>query len=601
MIKTLMKSIREYKKASILSIILIVFEAAIECALPFVTSKLVDQMNDSNNKLLIIYSIVLIIMAMLSLLFGALAGKYSAMAAAGFAKNLRKDMFEAISNYSFENIDKFQTSSLVTRMTTDVTNVQNAYIQIIRGAIRSPLMIIFSLIMSFTIAPQLAWIFVVVLVSLSLILSILMVSTMGIFRRVFKKYDKLNDSVEENINGIRVVKSFVREDYEIEKFNKASDGLKKDFTIVERIIGMASPLMTAAVNIIMVFILFLGTSIIVKNSEAVTYVTAENGQIVPVAIYHDLTIGQFQSLMTYGFQSLVALIMLQMVIIMIVMAIESAKRIVEVLDEVSTLKNPENPIYEINDGSIKFNNVSFKYSEKAQKYALSNINLEIKSGETVGIIGGTGSSKTSLVNLISRLYDVSDGELIVAGNNVKNYDLNTLRNNVAVVLQKNLLFTGTIKDNLKWGKADATDEEIKEACKLACADEFIESFPDKYDTHITQGGTNVSGGQKQRLCIARALLKHPKILILDDSTSAVDTKTDAIIRKGFKKFIPETTKIIIAQRISSIQDADKIIIMDNGEINAIGTHDELLKSNEIYQEVYYTQNKSTDEPSKEVM
>ena len=600
MIKTLMKSIREYKKASILSVIFIIFEVAIECALPFITSKLVDQMNDSNNKLLTIYSIVLVVLAMLSLLFGALAGKYSAMAAAGFAKNLRKDMFEAISNYSFENIDKFQTSSLVTRMTTDVTNVQNAYIQIIRGAIRSPLMIIFSLIMSFTIAPKLAWIFVVVLVSLALLLGIMMISTMGIFRRVFKKYDELNDSVEENINGIRVVKSFVREDYEIEKFNKASDGLKKDFTIVERIIGMASPLMTAAVNVIMVFILFLGASIIVKNSEALSYITPE-GKFSPTFAYNDLTVGQFQSLMTYGFQSLMALMMFQMVIIMIIMAVESAKRIVEVLDEKSTLTNPENPIYEIKDGSIKFDNVSFKYSENAKKFALSNINLEINSGETVGIIGGTGSSKTSLVNLISRLYDVTDGKLIVAGNDVKNYDIKTLRNNVAVVLQKNLLFSGTIKENLKWGKEDATDEEIIEACKLACADEFVESFPEKYDTHITQGGTNVSGGQKQRLCIARALLKHPKILILDDSTSAVDTKTDAIIRKGFKQYIPETTKIIIAQRVSSVQDADKIIIMDNGKINAIGTHDELLKSNEIYQEVYYTQNKSDVQASKEVM
>jgi ATP-binding cassette subfamily B protein len=455
--------------------------------------------------------------------------------------------------------------------------------------------------MSFTIAPKLAWIFVVVLVSLALLLGIMMISTMGIFRRVFKKYDKLNDSVEENINGIRVVKSFVREDYEIEKFNKASDGLKKDFTIVERIIGMASPLMTAAVNVIMVFILFLGASIIVKNSEAVTFVQNDAGEIFPVAMYHELTVGQFQSLMTYGFQSLMALMMFQMVIIMIIMAVESAKRIVEVLDEKSTLTNPENPIYEIKDGSIKFDNVSFKYSEKASKNALDNINLEINSGETVGIIGGTGSSKTSLVNLISRLYDVSEGKLIVAGNDVKDYDIKSLRDNVAVVLQKNLLFSGTIKENLKWGKEDATDEEIKEACKLACADEFIESFPEKYDTHITQGGTNVSGGQKQRLCIARALLKHPKILILDDSTSAVDTKTDAIIRKGFKQYIPETTKIIIAQRVSSVQDADKIIIMDNGKINAIGTHDELLKSNEIYQEVYYTQNKSDAQASKEVM
>lgn len=590
MIKTLKKSIREYKTPSLLSVLFITLEVALECALPFITSKLVDQMTDSNNTKLTIYSIVLVIMAMLSLVFGALAGKYSAKAAAGFAKNLRHDMYESITNYSFANIDKFQTSSLVTRMTTDVTNVQNAYIQIIRTAIRSPLMIIFSLIMSFTIAPKLAWIFVVVMVVLAILLLIMMISTMSIFRRVFKKYDALNDSIEENITGIRVVKSFVREDYEINKFNKASETLKHDFTIVERIIGLASPLISASINVIMVVILFIGSTLIVKNTDF----GGLNADGDPIFIFNDLTIGQFQSLMTYGFQSLMALIMFQMVIIMIGMAFESAKRIVEVLNEVPTLTNPENPIYEINDGSIKFDNVSFKYSENAKNYALSNINLEIKSGETIGIIGGTGSSKTSLVNLISRLYDVTDGNLLVSGNNVKDYDIKTLRNSVAVVLQKNQLFSGTIKENLRWGKEDATDEELKEACKLACADEFIESFPDKYDTHITQGGTNVSGGQKQRLCIARALLKHPKILILDDSTSAVDTKTDAIIRKGFKEYIPTTTKIIIAQRTSSIEDADKIIIMDNGKINAIGTHKELLKTNEIYQEVYYTQNKSSE-------
>ena len=600
MIKTLKKSIREYKTPSLLSILFISLEVALECALPFITSKLVDQMNDSNNTKLTIYSIVLVIMAMLSLVFGALAGKYSAKAAAGFAKNLRKDMYDSITNFSFANIDNFQTSSLVTRMTTDVTNVQNAYIQIIRTAIRSPLMIIFSLIMSFTIAPKLAWIFVVVMVVLALLLFIMMFSTMSIFRRVFKKYDKLNDSVEENINGIRVVKSFVREDYEIEKFNNASDNLKRDFTKVERIIGLASPLITASINVIMVLIIFIGATIIVKNSSAITYAYVD-GVTYPIAMFNDLTIGQFQSLMTYGFQSLMALIMFQMVIIMIGMAFESAKRIVEVLNEVPTLTNPENPIYEINDGSIKFDNVSFKYSENAKNYALSDINLEIKSGETIGIIGGTGSSKTSLVNLISRLYDVTEGNLLVAGNNVKDYDIKSLRNSVAVVLQKNQLFSGTIKDNLRWGKEDATDEELVEACKLACADEFIESFPEKYDTYITQGGTNVSGGQKQRLCIARALLKHPKIIILDDSTSAVDTRTDAIIRKGFKEYIPSTTKIIIAQRISSVQDADKIIIMDNGKIDAVGTHDDLLKSNHIYQEVYYTQNKSNDDTSKEVM
>ncbi|MCR5706597.1 MAG: ABC transporter ATP-binding protein/permease [Acholeplasmatales bacterium] len=582
--KTLMKSIREYKKPSILSILFITFEVIMECLLPFTTSKLVDQMNDSNTKLLIVYSTILIIMAMASLTFGAFAGKFSAKAAAGFSKNLRKDMYESITAYSFSNVDKFQASSLVTRMTTDVTNVQNAYIQIIRTAIRSPLMIVFSLVMSFVINARLASYFVIVMVSLAVLLFILMGFSMGIFKRLFKKYDALNDSVEENIKGIRVVKSFTREDYETTKFNKASDNLKKDFTKVERIIGLASPLMSAAVNIIMVVILFVGSTIIVKNSSY-------NGETF---VFNSLTVGQFQSLMTYGFQSLMALMMFQMVIVMISMAVESSKRIIEVLEEKPTIVNPENPIYEVEDGSIEFNGVSFKYKEDAKRDVLSDINLNIKSGETIGILGGTGSSKTSLVNLISRLYDVTAGEVKVSGHNVKEYDLKSLRDNVAVVLQKNMLFAGTIKDNLRWGNPNATDEEIRHACKLACADEFINQFSDGYDTQITQGGTNVSGGQKQRLCIARALLKNPKILILDDSTSAVDTKTDAIIRKGFKEFIPTTTKIIIAQRISSIEDADKIVVLNDGKIDAMGTHEELLKSNEIYQEVYNTQNKAQE-------
>lgn len=581
--KKLLKSLREYKMPSILSVFFITLEVIMECILPFITSKLVDQMNDTNNKMLIILSVVLVVMAMLSLTFGVLAGKYSAKAAAGFAKNLRKDMFESISNYSFTNIDKFQPSSLVTRMTTDVTNVQNAYIQIVRGAIRSPLMIIFSMVMCFIISPKLATLFVIVLVILAVIMFVLMALAMKTFNKVFKKYDKLNESIEENIKGIRVVKSFVREDYEIEKFNKAANGLKKDFVHAERIIAWTGPAMSASVNIIMILILTIGSILIVKNS---TFDAVNNKYI-----YNDLSIGQFQSLMTYGFQSLMALMMLQMVVFMITIAIESAHRIVEVLDEKPTLHNPDNPIYEVENGDIVFDNVSFKYSVHASKNALSNINLDIKSGETIGVLGGTGSSKTSLVNLISRLYDTTEGSVKVAGHDVREYDLDTLRNNVAVVLQKNMLFAGTIKDNLRWGNKDATDEEMIHACKLACADEFIMGFEDGYDHHIEQGGSNVSGGQKQRLCIARALLKNPKILILDDSTSAVDTKTDAIIRKGLKEFIPSTTKIIIAQRVSSIQDADKIIIMDNGEINGIGTHDELLKSNEIYKEIYETQNK----------
>ena len=593
MFKLIKKSLREYKTASILSIVFIVCEVIMECLLPFVTSKLVDQMNDRNNKLLAVYSIVLIIMAIFSLVFGALAGKYSAKAAAGFAKNLRKDMYDAISDFSFENIDNFQASSLVTRMTTDVTNVQNAYIQIIRGAIRSPLMIVFSLVMSFAICAKLAKYFVIIMLVLAILLFGILALAMRIFKRLFKKYDALNDSVEENIKGIRVVKSFTREDYETQKFNKASDNLKKDFTFVERIIGFASPLMQAAMNIIMVVIIFLGATILVKNSswDGVSPITN------PKFIYNDITLGQFQSLMTYGFQSLVALIMLQMVIIMISMSIESSRRINEVLVEKSSITNPENPIYEINDGSLEFKNVSFKYSEKAHLFALSNINLKIESGMTVGIIGGTGSSKTTLVNLVSRLYDTTEGEVIVSGHNVKEYDIKSLRNSVSVVLQKNQLFAGTIKDNLKWGNKDASDEEILEAARLACADEFVQRFPEKYDTYITQGGTNVSGGQKQRLCIARALLKKPKILILDDSTSAVDTKTDSIIRKGFKEFIPSTTKIIIAQRVASIMESDMIVVMDNGKIDAVGTHDELLKNNKIYQEVYYTQNNDDNSAS----
>lgn len=584
--KKLMKCLREYKLASVLSIIFITLEVVLECALPFTTSKLVDQMNNSNTKLLVIYSVVLVVMAMMSLVFGALAGKFSAKAAAGFAKNIRKDMYDKISDYSFANIDKFQPSSLVTRMTTDVTNVQNAYIQIIRGAFRSPLMIVFSLVMCYFICPRLANLFVIVMVILAVVMFTIMAFAMKTFKKVFKKYDAVNESVEENIKGIRVVKSFVREDYEIDKFTHSANELKKDFTHAERIIAWSSPAMTAAVNTIMILILCLGASIIVKNSFF--------NPIEKVIVYNDLSIGQFQSLMTYGFQSLMALMMLQMVVFMITMSIESSRRINEVLDEIPTIVNPKDPIMEVTNGDVLFENVSFKYSEHAKKFALSKINLAIRSGQTIGILGGTGSSKTSLVNLISRLYDTTEGVVMVAGHDVKEYDLNTLRNSVAVVLQKNMLFAGTIKENLRWGNKDATDEELIHACKLACADEFIRSFPNGYDSRIEQGGSNVSGGQKQRLCIARALLKNPKILILDDSTSAVDTKTDAIIRKGLREFIPTTTKIIIAQRISSIQDADNIIVLDGGEINGVGTHEDLLKSNEIYKEIYETQNRVSE-------
>lgn len=580
-IRVLKKSIREYKRDSILTPILVAFEALVECIIPLMVANLVNKMqNGCDLSVILKYGVILIIMACFSLLFGALAGITAANASAGFGKNLRKDLFMAVQNFSFENIDRFSASSLVTRMTTDVTNVQMAYMMIIRTVVRAPLMLIFSLVMGFIMGGPLAFIFLFTIPVLGIGLGLVIKKTMPLFRKVFKKYDNLNNSVQENINGIRVVKSFVREDFEMKKFNEAAEDVCADFTKAEKILALNNPMMQFCLYVVMIFVLTFGSYLVVNFGGAI------------------IQVGQLSSLLTYSFQILMSLMMLSMIFVMVTISIESCERIVAVLEEKRTISNPENPIYEVNDGSIDFNNVSFKYSKRADRYALENINLHIKSGQTIGILGGTGSSKTSLVNLISRLYDVTEGEVKVGGVNVKDYDLVTLRDAVSVVLQKNVLFSGSIKENLRWGNKDATGEEIEEACHLACADEFIEQFPDKYDTHIEQGGTNVSGGQKQRLCIARALLKKPKILILDDSTSAVDTKTDAIIRAGFKKFIPETTKIIIAQRVSSVQDADQIIIMNNGSIEAVGTHDELLASNPIYQEVYYSQNKGGEQDEK---
>ena len=581
MIKTLAKSIREYKTPSIVTPILVAGEVVLECIIPFITARLITEIKNGCDLMTIVnYGLILILMAAISLTFGTAAGFTCATASCGMAKNLRKDMFAAIQKYSFANIDKFMTSSLVTRMTTDVTIVQDAYMMLIRIAIRAPLMLGFAFVMAFIMGGKMAWIFLFVLPVLAAGLIFIGLKALPIFRRLFKKYDNLNASVQENIKAMRVVKSFVREDYEQKKFGAASDELCRGFTTAERLLAVNSPIMQFCLYCVMIFVLSFGSYTVISSKGV------------------DLDVGQMSSLLTYSFMMLSSLMMLSMVYVMLTMSVESCKRIVEILNEESTLYNPENPIFEVKNGSIDFNNVSFKYSEKAKRKALSDIELHIKSGETIGIIGGTGSSKSSLIQLISRLYDATEGVVKVGGRDVKEYDLDALRNQVAVVLQKNVLFSGTIKDNLRWGNKNASDEEIIAACKLACADEFIASFPDGYDTYIEQGGTNVSGGQKQRLCIARALLKKPKILILDDSTSAVDTKTDAAIRKAMREYIPETTKIIIAQRTASVEDADRIIVMDGGKINAVGTHAELLANNEIYRDIYISQNKAGDTDEK---
>ena len=578
MIKVLARSIREYKKASILTPLLVTVEVILECAIPFVIANLVNQMQAGCSMDVIVkYGLALIIMAIVSLIFGGLAGSTCATASAGFARNLRKDMFYKIQDYSFQNIDKFSVSSLVTRLTTDITNVQMAYMMIIRIAIRCPLMLIFSFAMGFIMGGRLAMIFLVTIPLLAIGLVLVIRAVTPLFRRVFRKYDALNDSVQENVQAMRVVKSYVREDYEKKKFGVAAEDVRKDFTRAERIMAINNPMMQFCVYAGMVFVLSYGSYTVITSRGMA------------------LNVGQMSSMLTYSFQILMSLMMLSMVFVMITMSVESAERIVEVLSEESSLRSPENALTEVKDGSVDFDNVSFKYSEKADRMALADINLHIKSGEVIGILGGTGSSKSSLVQLIPRLYDVTEGSVRVGGVDVRKYDLEALRNQVAVVLQKNVLFSGTIKDNLRWGNPNATDAEMEEACRLAQADEFIQQFPDKYDTWIEQGGTNVSGGQKQRLCIARALLKKPKILILDDSTSAVDTRTDALIRKGFREFIPETTKIIIAQRVASVQDADRIIVMEGGCIKAIGNHEELMATNEVYRDIYRSQNRAGGE------
>jgi len=572
----LLKSVREYKTYSIFSIIFIILETLMECSIPFVMKYLIDELtimnnsNDSSNLIntVLIYALILILLSMASLFFGISSGRCAAKASIGFAKNLREDVFKKITTFSFNNIDKFSTSSLITRQTTDISNIQFAYQMLIRIFFRAPCMFIFALTMSIYIGLEVSWVFLITIPIIVICFGIVAPIANKRFNKLFKKYDDLNEKVEENIRGMRVVKTYVREDYEKDKFTKESWEMSKGFAVVEQLLSGTNPVLNVAFWSGNVLILFFGSYLVISSGGA------------------SFSIGSVSSMITYSAQVLSSLMMVSMVLFMVLMSVPGVNRVYEVLNEKPTITLNENSVKEIKNGDIEFKNVSFKYKEHSKKYALSNINLKINSGETIGIIGGTGSSKSTLVNLISRFYDVSEGEVLVGDINVKDYDIKLLRDKVAMVLQKNVLFSGTIAENLRWGNKEATLDEIKEACKIAQADTFIESFKDQYDTFIEQGGTNVSGGQRQRLCIARALLKKPKVLILDDSTSAVDTKTDAFIRKGLKESLPGVTKIIIAQRVASVMDADKIIVLDNGEINGFGTHEELMKTNKIYQEVY---------------
>ncbi len=574
-LKTILREVQDFTAASVATPIYMILEVIFETIIPIVMGRIIDISEGETIDMgrILLYGGIMILLALGSLFVGVMGGKYGAKASAGLARNLRRDMYRNIQSFSFSNIDRFSTASLVTRMTTDVTNVQNAYQMILRMMARAPLNLVVAMIAAFWVSPEVAVIYLYAVLFLSVVAGLLITRVTKYFSAAFPKYDEMNESVQENVSAIRVVKGFVREDYEIQRFKKSSGMIYKLFVKAESLMAFVMPIMQSTIYFCILMVSWTSAKLIVK------------GYGTPGA----LTTGDLSTLLAYCMQILMSLMMLSMVIVMITMSAASGKRIAEVLNETSDLTNPENPVLEINDGSIDFENVTFRYNETSEKPVLDNINLHIDSGQTIGIIGATGSSKTSLVNLISRLYDVSDGSVQVGGLDVRKYDLEALRNNVAVVLQKNVLFSGTILENLRWGNKDATDEQCREACRLACADDFIESFPDKYETKIEQGGTNVSGGQKQRLCIARALLKKPKVLILDDSTSAVDTATDARIRQSFREYIPETTKIIIAQRVSSVMDADKIIVLDGGQINGFGSHEELLESNEIYRDVYESQ------------